>query len=180
MFIKRRKNSHLCRVKQKVSGVRYLNWLHPDWGEVPLRPSETYYTFWFAASHCSRIMTSNTPQSFLKNFLKTRKSWLSWNSPPLSPDHNHMKHLWGHLKTEKTEHPVRRQEALWINVESCWDNVSRQILDKLVESIPAQVHIVFKAKFYFVVYITLFHVLVSTSCLCLFSRPSAHLRFHSK
>ena len=47
---------------------------------------------------------------------------------------------------EKAEHCVTSQEALWSTVKSCWDNMSHQVLHKLVESVPARVHAVIKEK----------------------------------
>ncbi|KAF7668783.1 hypothetical protein LDENG_00284260, partial [Lucifuga dentata] len=38
------------------------------------------------------------------------------------------------------------QEALWNTVKSCWDNLGHQVLHELVDSMPAGVHAVIKAK----------------------------------
>ena len=38
---------------------------------------------------------------------------------------------------DKAKHPVTSQEALWNADESCWDNMSLQVLRKLVESMPS-------------------------------------------
>lgn len=51
-----------------------------------------------------------------------------------SPYLSHIDHLGGHLKTEKAEHSLTSQEALCHFVKSCSDNMTHQVLDKLVES----------------------------------------------
>uniref|UniRef100_A0A8D3B3T1 Uncharacterized protein n=1 Tax=Scophthalmus maximus TaxID=52904 RepID=A0A8D3B3T1_SCOMX len=36
--------------------------------------------------------------------------------------------------------------TLWCVVKSCWDDVEREVLQRLVESMPIRVHAVVKAK----------------------------------
>ncbi|KAM7407138.1 hypothetical protein PAMA_003055 [Pampus argenteus] len=84
-----------------------------------------------------------------KNYLKTKvdqRVLTVMDFPLQSPDLNPIEHLWGHLKTEKAKHSVTSREALWNIIKSCWDNVCHQVLHKLVESMPARVHAVIKAK----------------------------------
>ena len=92
---------------------------------------------------------SKNSSELCKNYLKTVEEQgvlTVMDFPPQSPDLNPIEHLWGHLETERAKHSVTSQEALWNTVKSCWDDTSQQVLHKLVESMPARVHAVIKAK----------------------------------
>lgn len=43
-------------------------------------------------------------------------------------------------------HSVTPQEALWKTDKTCWNNMSHHVLHELVESIPAQEHVVIETK----------------------------------
>ena len=92
---------------------------------------------------------SKNTSELCKNYLKTVEEQgvlTVMDFPPKSPDLNPIEHLWGHLETERAKHSLTSPEALWNTVKSCWDDMSQQVLHKLVESMPARVHAVIKAK----------------------------------
>ena len=51
-----------------------------------------------------------------------------------------------HLTEETETEEEEGAEVLWNIVESCWDNMSQQVLHNLLESLAAPVHAVIKAK----------------------------------
>ena len=49
-----------------------------------------------------------------------------------------------HLHKAKGKQTITK--TLWINVKSCWDDISQQVWHKLVESMPGRMHTVNKVK----------------------------------
>ena len=85
------------------------------------------------SQHDSISKPENTPQSLARATRwpkKTKESWPSW-TVLLSHLISARLNVRGHLKTEKAEHSVTSQKALWNTVRSCWDIMSQQ--DLLVE-----------------------------------------------
>lgn len=77
------------------------------------------------------------------------KAWtLLWTI--IDVPHSHLTstpfNIFGALKTEKAKHSVISQEALWNAVRSCWDNMSQQVLHKLVESMQLKCMLSLKQK----------------------------------
>ena len=66
--------------------------------------------------------------------------------PPQYPDLNPTKHLWEHLKRDKTEYAITNQDTLWHTTNKCWNNLKPGIIQKRIESMPKRVSAVLKAK----------------------------------
>ena len=66
--------------------------------------------------------------------------------PPQSPDLNPIKHLWEHLKRDKTKYAITGQDTLWHAINECWNNLKPEIIHKLIEFMPKRVSAVLKAK----------------------------------
>jgi len=71
---------------------------------------------------------------------------LEW--PSQSPDLNPIEHLWRHLKMElaKFEAEPRTIDELWDRVEKTWYGISVDVCLNLIDSMPARVSAVLKAR----------------------------------
>jgi transposase len=71
---------------------------------------------------------------------------LEW--PPQSPDLNPIEHLWAHLKRQLAAYPTepKSQHELWKRVEAEWEKIPARVCVNLIESMPARVAAVAKAK----------------------------------
>ena len=75
-----------------------------------------------------------------------RLTMLQW--PAQSPDLNPIEHLWSHLKRQLngwSRQPASMIE-LWERVEYEWENIPREVVEKLIDSMPRRVAAVLKAK----------------------------------
>ena len=71
---------------------------------------------------------------------------LPW--PPQSPDLNPIEHLWAHLKRKLAAYSTEpdSMHELWGRVEAEWEKIPAQVCVNLIESMPARVAAVLKAK----------------------------------
>jgi len=68
--------------------------------------------------------------------------------PANSPDLNPIEHLWDHLKKRlgTYEEPPNGILQLWERVQKEWDEISAEVCQNLIESMPRRVEAVLKAK----------------------------------
>ena len=71
---------------------------------------------------------------------------LDW--PPQSPDLNPIEHLWTHLKRRLGEYPTPPEgvEELWERVQSEWAKIPVEVVLNLIDSMPARIKAVIKAR----------------------------------
>ena len=89
-----------------------------------------------------------------KHTSQKAKNWFNDHSfevmvwPPQSPDLNPIEHLWGILKRKLAAYPEAPQgmEELWQRVQVEWEKIGVEECRKLIESMPARVKAVLKAK----------------------------------
>ena len=89
-----------------------------------------------------------------KHTSKMAQSWFNSHGiellywPAQSPDLNPIEHLWAHLKRQLSDyqdHPKGIHE-LWEQVEEEWEKITMDVCINLIESMPARVMAVLKAK----------------------------------
>ena len=68
--------------------------------------------------------------------------------PAQSPDLNSIEHLWYILKRKLEEYlePSKRVMELWKRIQVEWEKIGPETCQKLIESMPARVQEVIKAK----------------------------------
>ena len=89
-----------------------------------------------------------------KHTSQKAKNWSNDHSfevmvwPPQSPDLNPIEHLWRILKRKLAAYPEAPQgmEELWQRVQVEWEKIGVEECRKLIESMPARVKAVLKAK----------------------------------
>ena len=89
-----------------------------------------------------------------KHTSQKAKNWFNDQSfevmvwPSQSPDLNPIEHLWGILKRKLAAYPEAPQgmEELWQRVQVEWEKIGVEECRKLIESMPARVKEVLKAK----------------------------------
>ena len=89
-----------------------------------------------------------------KHKARSVQNWLSdqpfqvleW--PAQSPDLNPIEHLWAILKRRLSQYdaPPRGMVQLWERIEEEWEKIDSDICKRLIESMPARVEAVLKAK----------------------------------
>ena len=87
--------------------------------------------------------TSNKAKACMEELGLTMLQW-----PAQSPDLNPIEHLWSHLKRQLngwSRQPAGMIE-LWERVEYEWENIPREVVEKLIDSMPRRVAAVLKAK----------------------------------
>ena len=71
---------------------------------------------------------------------------LEW--PAQSPDLNPIEHLWHHLKSQLQlyDTPPKGVHQLWKRVEKEWNEISPEVCQNLIESMPRRIQAVIKAN----------------------------------
>ena len=89
-----------------------------------------------------------------KHTSQLAKKWFSDNSikvlewPAQSPDLNPIEHLWEHLKCQlqQDESPPKGVHELWERMEKEWNEISPEVCQNLIESMPRRIQAAIKAK----------------------------------
>jgi len=89
-----------------------------------------------------------------KHTSKKAKKWMEDNNirvldwPPQSPDVNPIEHLWFHIKKELAKYPTQSKGVweIWERVAEVWNNISPEVCQNLIESMPRRIQAVIKAK----------------------------------
>jgi len=89
-----------------------------------------------------------------KHTSKKAKKWFSDNKmivldwPAQSPDLNPIEHLWHHLKIKLSAYETKATSIseLWKRCDKEWNSFTAEICQKYIESMPARVQAVLKAK----------------------------------
>src|SRR5882762_3951590 len=98
------------------------------------------WKWWMASGTFSKIMTPNTCLDWPHNNLKTTTFKSSQ-----SPDMNPLEHLWEHLKhcLKRYLTPPKGVHELWDRVAEEWDEISPEVCQNLIESMPSQIQAVY-------------------------------------
>lgn len=87
----------------------------------------------------------------ITNFLRdVEVNTLDW--PPQSPDLNVIENVWAYIKRNRSPCLTRTREETIAEVEGLWKDISPQILQNLVNSIPGRLQKVINAKGGFIFY----------------------------
>lgn len=92
-----------------------------------------------------------------KHTAKATKQWFKDNNfdadwtyswPPQSPDLNPIEHIWHHLKLKLSGYPTRAKgiHDLWERVEEQWATFTKEDCRRYIDSMPARIKAVIKAK----------------------------------
>lgn len=80
------------------------------------------------------------------------KEWLLYNvrnqlrTPPQSPDLNPIEHLWDHMKRRLAKRSIGSKRDLKTILAEEWQLISRDVTEKLVNSMPARLSAVIDAN----------------------------------
>lgn len=92
-----------------------------------------------------------------KHTAKVTKQWFKDNNfnvdwtyswPPQSPDLNPIEHVWHHLKLKLSAYPTKAKgvHELWDRVEEQWATFTKEDCQRYIDSMPARIDAVIKAK----------------------------------
>lgn len=89
-----------------------------------------------------------------KHTAKSVTEWLQQNEmdvltwPPQSPDLNPIEHVWALLKRRLNayERPASGMVELWERIQETWNAISKEDCEKVIESMPARIEALLKAK----------------------------------
>ena len=89
-----------------------------------------------------------------KHVSNLARRWLTENEvevldwPAQSPDLNPIEHLWHHLKRRLSnyESEPKSIHELWVRVETEWDKIPTNVCKYLIDTMPARISAVLKAK----------------------------------
>ncbi|KAG0926484.1 hypothetical protein G6F29_013037 [Rhizopus arrhizus] len=81
-------------------------------------------------------------------YLKEEAKYLVLPWPSQSPDLNPIEHMWRHLKLKLAlyEQRARGVHELWERIKIEWETFDKDICCKYIDSMPARVQAVIKAK----------------------------------
>ena len=89
-----------------------------------------------------------------KHTSKKAKKWFEDNDisildwPPQSPDANPIEHLWEHIKRQLNKYPTKPKGVweIWERAAEVWANVTPEVCQNLIESMPRRLEAIIKAK----------------------------------
>jgi transposase len=69
---------------------------------------------------------------------------LEW--PAQSPDLNPIEHVWAHIKKELKKFAIKNKPELVIKIKEIWNNIPKEHIRKIIDSMPQRIEEVIRAK----------------------------------
>lgn len=132
----------LTEVQGIMNAVQYCDILDggvvPSFEKLDMEEGEHY----FQQDNDSKHEAKRTFQWFEDKAIEV----LGW--PAQSPDLNPIEHLWNHVKKQLKKYPQAPKgvHQLWERVVEEWEAIEPEVCQKLIESMPARIEAVIKAK----------------------------------
>ena len=124
---------HLVWIQDNMKAVDYIKVLREH---LPLNED-----FIFLQDGAS-VHTADISHNFLhENHIRVIEDF-----PPQSPDLNPAEHIWASMKKELKGRSAKDLEELWRIIKEIWENISIEYLHRLIDSMPARLQAVKKAR----------------------------------
>ena len=123
--------SPLISIDQSVDSIYYVDEFIDNAGIIPEMNSAYGQNNWFLVQDGATPHTASDTMDYLTTYCNVLKDW-----PANSPDLNPIGNLWGIIKKRVEElQPPSVEQLIHISFDT-WGNVSNQIIQNLISSVP--------------------------------------------
>ena len=123
--------SPLISIDQSVDSIYYVDEFIDNAGIIPEMNSAYGYNNWFLVQDGATPHTASDTMDYLTTYCNVLKDW-----PANSPDLNPIGNLWGIIKKRVEElQPQSVEQLIQVSFDT-WENVSNQIIQNLISSVP--------------------------------------------
>lgn len=128
----------LCKIEGKMDSLKYIKILQENLlpSVEKLNLSEFVFQQDNDPKHTSKITT--------KFFAENRITKMEW--PAQSPDINIIEHCWAFVKKVYSEDPASNLKEAFIKIKQIWENIPKEFIQKLVDSIYERLSEVIRNK----------------------------------